>query len=169
MIDFEKNEVICFLQRCPQFGQIQCKENSPIQSASDSSDRGWWICAFSYRQDLCERTHYWGWYSVIQGEGKTEVNVIQWLDQNSLDFMRGKRVLIVDEVDDTRTTLHYCVDRLRNEGISDLGVFVLHFKNKPKKELDVGASIYGAEVATDTWIVYPWEADNIEEHDKNCL
>lgn len=106
---------------------------------------------------------------LYKGKEKTEVNVIQWLDQNSLDFMRGKRVLIVDEVDDTRTTLHYCVDRLRNEGISDLGVFVLHFKNKPKKELDVGAYIYGAEVSTDTWIVYPWEADNIEEHDKNCL
>lgn len=65
----------------------------------------------------------------------------QWLDLNSLGDMQnlvGKRILIVDEVDDTRTTLQYAVQELEKDletarqklgGKGDptvLSIFVLH-------------------------------------------
>lgn len=40
------------------------------------------------------------------------VKKVQWFDETSGvgKQVRGKRVLIMDEVDDTRTTLKYCVE-----------------------------------------------------------
>jgi hypoxanthine phosphoribosyltransferase len=48
----------------------------------------------------------------------TRVTRTQWLDLSSLGEMSnllGKRVLIVDEVDDTRTTLEYAVKELEKD------------------------------------------------------
>jgi uncharacterized protein len=70
----------------------------------------------------------------------TKVTRTQWLDLTSLGEMEnlvGKRVLIVDEVDDTRTTLEYAVkelekdvelarQRLGKEGETQFSIFVLH-------------------------------------------
>jgi hypoxanthine phosphoribosyltransferase len=72
----------------------------------------------------------------------TKVTRTQWLDMTALGQMEnlvGKRVLIVDEVDDTRTTLEYAVRELekdveeaRAKMGSDLktefGIFVLHVR-----------------------------------------
>lgn len=120
------------------------------------------------------------------GEDKIGKEVIrtQWLDlgnlSNHLDTLIGKNVIIVDEVDDTRTTLHYAVTELQNDVAKlekELGletstkflVFVLHNKNKPKKAdlpsniMDTGRYIVGQEVE-DAWIAYPWDAADIDEH-----
>lgn len=48
----------------------------------------------------------------------TRVTRTQWLDLSSLGEMKnlvGKKVLIVDEVDDTRTTLEYAVKELEKD------------------------------------------------------
>jgi len=48
----------------------------------------------------------------------TKVTRTQWLDLTSLGEMEnlvGKRILIVDEVDDTRTTLEYAVKELEKD------------------------------------------------------
>jgi hypoxanthine phosphoribosyltransferase len=48
----------------------------------------------------------------------TKVTRTQWLDLSALGEMAnlvGKRVLIVDEVDDTRTTLEYAVKELEKD------------------------------------------------------
>jgi hypoxanthine phosphoribosyltransferase len=48
----------------------------------------------------------------------TKVTRTQWLDLSSLGEMEnlvGKRILIVDEVDDTRTTLEYAVKELQKD------------------------------------------------------
>jgi hypoxanthine phosphoribosyltransferase len=74
-----------------------------------------------------------------QGMG-TKITRTQWLDLSSLEMANliGKNVLIVDEVDDTRTTLEYAVQelekdvqeaqqRLGREGEkTTFSVFVLH-------------------------------------------
>jgi len=94
----------------------------------------------------------------------------------------GKNVLIVDEVDDTRTTLEYAVKELekdvetarKEQGRSEktnFSIFVLHNKNKEKKgqlpEDMVNENRYLAAVTVgDVWICYPWEATDIDEHDK---
>ncbi|CUS24947.1 LAQU0S22e00760g1_1 [Lachancea quebecensis] len=114
-----------------------------------------------------------------------EVIRTQWLDFGSLeqhfDSLIGKRVLIVDEVDDTRTTLHYAVTELekevkeqqiklgRTEEETVFSIFVLHNKDKVKKA-DLPADMMrndrylAAETVPDVWLCYPWEAIDIEEH-----
>jgi hypoxanthine phosphoribosyltransferase len=77
----------------------------------------------------------------------TKVTRTQWLDLTSLGEMEnlvGKRILIVDEVDDTRTTLEYAVKELEKDveaARQKLGyegeptkfsIFVLHVRQYPK-------------------------------------
>ena len=89
-----------------------------------------------------------------------EPRIVQWMDFESI---RNKRILIVDEVDDTRKTLKYLVNKLVNEeqiNRENLGIFVLHNKLKVKEigltDLDIGYYNSGENVE-DLWIVYPWE------------
>ncbi|KAK2739261.1 hypoxanthine-guanine phosphoribosyltransferase [Myotisia sp. PD_48] len=117
----------------------------------------------------------------------TKVTRTQWLDMSSLEMANliGKNVLIVDEVDDTRTTLEYAVKELEKDvqlAQKQLGrqgekttfsVFVLHNKNKEKKgklpEDMLKENRYLAAVTSgDVWICYPWEAKDIDEHDKQA-
>ena len=97
----------------------------------------------------------------------------------------GKNILIVDEVDDTRTTLEYAVKELekdvetsrRHHGRTEktkFTIFVLHNKDKQKKghlpEDMLNENRYLAAVTVpDVWICYPWEATDIDEHDKLAL
>lgn len=115
----------------------------------------------------------------------TKVTRTQWLDLSSLEMANliGKNVLIVDEVDDTRTTLEYAVRELqkdveeatkragRQSEATQFSIFVLHNKDKKKrgelpKELMEGGRYIAAKTVGDVWINYPWEATDIDEHDR---
>lgn len=81
--------------------------------------------------------------SVVEEPGKNVIRT-QWLDLTSLGEMKnliGKKILIVDEVDDTRTTLEYAVKELEKdveiarqklgvEGKTEFSIFVLHVSSK---------------------------------------
>ncbi|RDW71785.1 xanthine-guanine phosphoribosyltransferase-like protein [Coleophoma crateriformis] len=115
----------------------------------------------------------------------TKVTRTQWLDLTSLGEMKnlvGKRILIVDEVDDTRTTLEYAVRELEKDveaarqklGVEGektvFSIFVLHNKNKEKKgtlpdDMMAEDRYLAARTVGDVWICYPWEAVDIDEHD----
>lgn len=89
-----------------------------------------------------------------------EPRIVQWMD---FENIRNKRILIVDEVDDTRKTLKYLVNKLVNDeqiNRGNLGIFVLQNKLKDKEielnELEIGYYNSGENVE-DIWIVYPWE------------
>lgn len=120
----------------------------------------------------------------VESIGK-EVIRTQWLDFGALDkhfdSLIGKRVLIVDEVDDTRTTLHYALTELQKEVYQQqvklnrldqetvFSIFVLHNKDKPKKadlpkEMFDNERYIAAVTVPDRWLCYPWEATDIEEH-----
>jgi uncharacterized protein len=107
----------------------------------------------------------------------TRVTRTQWLDLSSLEMesLVGKNVLIVDEVDDTRTTLQYAISELekdvgevarklgREGETTSFSVFVLHNKDKPKKgeipaEMVERGRYLAARTVGDVWICYPWEA-----------
>ncbi|MCJ1359850.1 MAG: hypoxanthine-guanine phosphoribosyltransferase, partial [Icmadophila ericetorum] len=76
-------------------------------------------------------------------EAGTKVTRTQWLDMSSLQMSNlvGKNILIVDEVDDTRTTLEYAVKELEKDvkaATQQLGregektkffIFVLHVRH----------------------------------------
>ncbi|ORY35059.1 transferase [Naematelia encephala] len=121
----------------------------------------------------------------------TEVVRTQWLDFSTLGNMAsrggllGRKILVVDEVDDTRTTLMYCLrelqsdinkqldevedeterERLRKE--TQLGIFVVHNKLKEKVgTLPSSIKYFSAVDTPDVWLAYPWECDeDIDEHD----
>lgn len=104
----------------------------------------------------------------------TKVTRTQWLDLSSLEMANliGKNVLIVDEVDDTRTTLEYAVRELEKDvqiATENLGrtaektnfsIFVVHNKDKQKKgklpEDMTKERYYAAVTCGDEWICYPW-------------
>ena len=56
---------------------------------------------------------------------------IQWIDEVQSQ-LRGKNVLLIDEVDDTRATLGYCVGELLSYEPKEIAVLVLHNKLKKK-------------------------------------
>ncbi|KAI9777663.1 MAG: hypoxanthine-guanine phosphoribosyltransferase [Candelina submexicana] len=121
-------------------------------------------------------------------EPGTKVTRTQWLDLSSLEMANliGKNILIVDEVDDTRTTLEYAVKELQKDvetAKQKLGregektkfsIFVLHNKDKPKKghlpeDMHSENRYLAAHTVGDVWICYPWEATDIDEHDRLAL
>jgi hypoxanthine phosphoribosyltransferase len=91
---------------------------------------------------------------------------IQWLSDAQMASLHGKNVLIVDEVDDTRKTLAYCCREIKHAGPAKVGVFVVHNKNKKKDDkLDDDVIYMPGDTLPDKWIIYPWEADDIIDHD----
>ena len=83
--------------------------------------------------------------------------IIQWVD---LELIKGKNILIVDEVDDTRKTLKYLIESFNNY-VHKLGVFVVNNKNKEKVyEIPKDIYYFSCEDVEDKWIEYPWDNPN---------
>ncbi|KAG2177416.1 hypothetical protein INT44_007927 [Umbelopsis vinacea] len=110
-----------------------------------------------------------------------QVTKTQWLNfggSDSLANLAGRNILIVDEVDDTRQTLSYAVQELLRDiekqekatpghKPTKLGVFVLHNKVKQKKASlpdEIMKNYFACVDMPDHWLVYPWDAIDIEEH-----
>ncbi|KAF8478256.1 hypothetical protein JB92DRAFT_2769094 [Gautieria morchelliformis] len=106
----------------------------------------------------------------------SEVIRTQWLGPES-KVLLGRRVLIVDEVDDSRQTLHYAISELQKDVERELqslpaserdaartrfAVFVVHNKLKPKlKSLPVDIPYYAGADVNDVWLDYPWEGKTV--------
>ncbi len=97
-------------------------------------------------------------------QATTAPKKLQWLD--CIDIS-GKKILLVDEVDDTRATLAYCIQEILTHQPAEIAVFVLHNKHKPKKGAypTVIKHIFVGEELSDKWIHYPWDALDIDKHD----
>lgn len=113
-------------------------------------------------------------YNDATRTANTTVVKKQWFDEASEvgKMVRGRRVLIVDEVDDTRVTLEYCVKELQatNEPAA-IAVAVVHNKLKEKKgTLPEGVQYFAGENVPNAWNCYPWDAaaygHDIEEHEE---
>ncbi|KAM0793347.1 hypothetical protein ACM66B_000802 [Microbotryomycetes sp. NB124-2] len=113
-----------------------------------------------------------------------EVVRTQWLDLSTLGSrpLVGRRILIVDEVDDTRTTLGYTVRELEKDieealaklspeqraatPPTELAIFVVHNKLKPKaSEIPAHVKYFSGADIEDRWVDYPWEQQDILLHD----
>ena len=104
-------------------------------------------------------------YYGVDKKHKDHPTKIQWIDEVA-DQLRGKKVLLIDEVDDTRATLAYCVGELLSYQPEEIAVLVLHNPRK-KTEVEVPPEIkryYPALEIGDMWIKYPWDAEDIDEH-----
>lgn len=96
---------------------------------------------------------------------KAEPEKIQWIDEVEKK-LKGKKILLVDEVDDSRVTLEYCLRELLSDEPAEIAVAVLHNKNKEKrgsipKEI---TKYWAGEELEDKWICYPWDAVDIDSH-----
>jgi hypoxanthine phosphoribosyltransferase len=97
---------------------------------------------------------------------KDKPQTIQWIDEVEKK-LEGKKILLVDEVDDSRTTLEYCLKELLHHRPKEIAVMVLHNKRKTKRGTfpeEIRHYFVGEEV-DDTWICYPWDAVDIDLHD----
>ena len=71
-------------------------------------------------------------YYGMDNKHKTHPTKIQWIDEVA-EQLKGKKILLIDEVDDTRATLAYCVGELLSYEPEEIAVLVLH--NKLKKRM----------------------------------
>ena len=95
---------------------------------------------------------------------------VQWIDEVERK-LTGKRILLVDEVDDSRVTLEYCLRELLSHRPAEIAVAVLHNKKKEKRGQIPDEVVHywaGAEIE-DLWVEYPWDAEDIDAHDKRVL
>ncbi|KAJ9117820.1 hypothetical protein QFC20_000100 [Naganishia adeliensis] len=121
----------------------------------------------------------------------TEVIRTQWLDFSTLGSkishggLLGKRILVVDEIDDSRKTLSYALkelikdvtqqlelvqdptERARLAESTKFGIFVVHNKLKEKAaEIPEGVAYFSGMDIPDVWVDYPWEMVDILKHDE---
>lgn len=100
------------------------------------------------------------------GEKKKKQPVIfQWLREEEINFLKNKRILIVDELSDTMGTINFLLNNLINNGFKpeNLGVAVLYDKKKKKiwtpviDYFELGENYFAAEIIEDKWVVFPWD------------
>jgi len=70
--------------------------------------------------------------------------------------VRGRRILVVDDIWDTGRTVQAVRERLTREG-AEVTVVVLHYKPARSAFRDLQPDYWCRE--TDAWILYPWERD----------
>lgn len=104
--------------------------------------------------------------SEVDGVKNAEPTILQWLDDININNIKGKRVLIVDEIDDSRVTLAYVTKKILQHGVSAIGTFVIHNKLREKESmLPTGTTYISCNDIPDRWVMYPW--DNKSDELKN--
>ena len=96
--------------------------------------------------------------------------ITQWLDDPAIQI-KGRKILLVDEVDGTRSTIGYCLEKLLEHDPEEIAVAVLHDKKKPKSR-EIPAKVkryYRGMRMEDRWICYPWDAIDIWEQDRQAV
>lgn len=91
--------------------------------------------------------------------------IVQWLSTSEINSLKKKNILIVDDLNDTGSTINLVVDLLCNTytnkikpvNFNHLGVAVLYDKLKNKNKLSESISYYKTKDIGDNWIVFPWE------------
>lgn len=98
---------------------------------------------------------------------KDQPSKIQWIDEVETK-LKGKKILLVDEVDDSRITLEYCLRELLSHNPAEISVAVLHNKNKLKEGVipDEVSHYFVGDELDDLWICYPWDAVDIDEQER---
>lgn len=89
------------------------------------------------------------------GENRTDEPIFLQFPQDTQ--LHNQRILVVDDVWDTGTTINAVCDRLERAG-ANFDTAVLHFKPaKSHFPPDKRPTFFAEE--TDAWIVYPWDPE----------
>ncbi len=81
---------------------------------------------------------------------------VQWIEEAERQ-LSGRRILLVDEVDDSRTTLEYCIRELMRHNPAGISVAVLHNKLKEKR----GVHTSGSRASTSRAATFPISGSSI--------
>ncbi|HNZ95235.1 MAG TPA: phosphoribosyltransferase family protein, partial [Sphaerochaeta sp.] len=95
-------------------------------------------------------------YYGVDNKHRDHPTKIQWIDEVKSQ-LRGKKVLLIDEVDDSRVTLAYCIGELLKYEPEEIAVLVLHNKRK-EKDVEFPSEIkryFSGMETDDVWIKYP--------------
>jgi hypoxanthine phosphoribosyltransferase len=108
-------------------------------------------------------------YYGIDNQPMATPQTIQWIDEVERK-LTGRRVLLVDEVDDSRVTLEYCLRELLRQRPAEIAVMVLHNKDKEKRGRlpEEIRHYFVGRTLEDRWICYPWDAEDIAEHEERA-
>ena len=100
---------------------------------------------------------------------KDSPSKIQWIDEVE-SKLEGRKVLLVDEVDDSRITLEYCLRELLSHKPREIAVAVLHNKKKRKEGIipEEVLRYFAGEELENAWICYPWDASDIDEQEQKA-
>jgi hypoxanthine phosphoribosyltransferase len=94
-----------------------------------------------------------GSYNEGQNQRKNELVLGEMPPQ---DKIKGKSLLVIDEVCDTGETLAYITSYLKKAGAKNVHSGVLHYKPTNSK---TGYKPDWTVVTTNKWIIYPWEVN----------
>ncbi len=91
--------------------------------------------------------------------------ILQWFENEIIDSLQNKNILIVDDLDDTGSTLYHITNLIENGYKSykpikykTLAISVLYNKLKSKKNcIDVKYPYFKVLDIEDKWVVFPWE------------
>ncbi len=112
--------------------------------------RGGWVparivCDYLDIKELYSiKTEHWGVVATTTGEAR----ITQPLNVN----IKGKRVLIVDDVADTGDTIKVVSEHIKEFFPAEVKVAVIDYKKTSKFVPD----FYAAEMESWKWIIYPW-------------
>ena len=92
-----------------------------------------------------------------ENDNRVEEPIInQWFENN--DIIKSKKILIVDEVDDTRKTISFLLPKIKNLEPEEICISVIHNKTKKKEDIDLSdVKMIVGEQVPDKWIIYPWD------------
>ena len=116
--------------------------------------RGGWYLArvlcdrFLLKDLLSVKVEHWGLAATITGDARLKCG----LDANALELVRGKRVLIADDVTDTGDSLRLIAAYLESSGSKEVRTVTMQHKTTSSYTPD----FYGELMTEWTWIVYPW-------------
>jgi hypothetical protein len=92
--------------------------------------------------------------SFYKAMGKTDGSPI--ITQDLTMDLKGKRVLVVDDIADTGRSLLAAKDYIARKGVKEMKVATIHYKPHSILKPDY----FIAE--TTAWVVYPWEIHEVE-------
>ena len=114
---------------------------------------GWYLarvlCDLFLLKDLFSlKVEHWGVTATITGEAELKYG----LDDAAIKKLRGRKVLIADDVADTGDSLKLVTEYAKSLGAKDVKTATMHHKTSSSFIPD----FYGELVKEWKWVIYPW-------------
>jgi len=116
--------------------------------------RGGWflarvLCDFFLLKDLFSlKMEHWGLTATITGDAEMKYG----LDEEAKRRLKGKKVLIADDVTDTGESIDLVVEYVKSLGVKEVKTATMHHKSSSSFIPD----FYGELIREWKWVIYPW-------------